>query len=128
MTLPLNAERLALLYDFLAECPPFDKWNMPPSDEIKFVVTRSNSTRGYYVRPTGKHEIGISTVCCGWMNAVVWVMAHEMVHLHQGDVDKPGARKSCGGMETPNAEHNAAFKKLAQIVCKIHGYDPHEFY
>jgi hypothetical protein len=45
------------------------------------------------------------------------VMAHEMVHLHQRDV--------C--METPGAQHNAAFNKLAAKVCRLHGFDPKLF-
>jgi hypothetical protein len=122
MTLALNKERLVLLYDFLSECPPFDKWNMPDSDDVIFKVTRSKDTSGYHKqwhigRKKDKHEIGISAYCCGWMNKLVWVMAHEMLHLHQAEVD----------MESPHTMHNAAFIKLGKMICKIHGYDPHEF-
>jgi hypothetical protein len=45
------------------------------------------------------------------------VMAHEIIHLHQALV----------GMESPCAEHNAAFNKLAAQVCKTHGFDPKSF-
>ena len=51
------------------------------------------------------------------MASVVWVMAHEMLHLHQANV----------GMESAPTTHNAAFRKLGTLICKIHGYAPHEF-
>lgn len=117
MTLALNKDRLALLYDFLAECPPFCDWNMPDSEDIVFKVTRSKVTAGHYRRENGKHEIAISTACCGWINELVRVMIHEMLHLHQAVV----------GMESSHAEHNAAFNLQAKILCKSFGLDPHMF-
>lgn len=122
MAMPLNKDRLRALYDFLSECPPFCDWNMPDSDDIIFKVTRSRDTRGYHKqwhrgRTKDKHEIGISSYCCGWMSSIVWVMAHEMLHLHQAEV----------GMESPHTMHNAAFQKLGHVICKTMGFDPHEF-
>jgi hypothetical protein len=118
MTLALNKERLALLYGFLVECKPFCHWkNMPASAEITFKITRSKTTSGHYLRRNGKHEIGISSVCCGWINELVRVMIHEMLHIHQ----------ATSGMETPHAEHNAAFHKSAKGLCKCFGLDPHMF-
>jgi hypothetical protein len=122
MALPLNKERLVALYDFLCECPPFSDWNMPDSDDVIFKVTRDKNTAGYHKRwKRGRkrlqHEIGISGYCCGWVNRLVWVMAHEMLHMHQEEV----------GMESPHTAHNAAFKKLGIVICDVFGFDPHEF-
>lgn len=118
MALALNKERLALLYDFLVECQPFCNWKkMPASADVTFKVTRSKTTAGYYRRTNGRHEIGISSACCGWINEFVRVMIHEMLHLHQ----------ATSGMETPHAEHNMAFQKLAKRLCKDFGLDPHMF-
>lgn len=122
MTLPLNKDRLKALYDFLVECPPYCDWNMPDSDDIIFKVTRSRDVKGYHKRwcrgrKKLQHEIGISGYCCGWTGHALWVMGHEMVHLHQNDV----------GMESPHAQHNAAFQALGRQCCEIHGWDPHEF-
>lgn len=123
MSISLNPERLALLYEFLAECHPFCDWNMPPSDEVKFVVTRSKKTRGHYRewRDGRKqwHEIGISVNCCGWIYTLAEVMAHEMVHLHQATT-KPRS-------DTPGVEHNAAFFKCAEQVYKAFGFNPQSF-
>ena len=122
MALPLNKERLAALYDFLAECPPFCDWNLPGSEDVIFKVTRSRDTAGYHKlwkmgRKKLHHEIGISGYCCGWTNRVLWVMGHEMVHLHQAAVD----------MESSHTTHNEAFRQLGLDVCAVHGWDPHEF-
>jgi len=120
--LPLNKDRLAAMYDFLNECPPFCDWNLPDSDDVIFKVTRDKSTAGYHKRwKQGRkklqHEIGISTYCCGWTNRALWVMGHEMVHMHQEEL----------GMESPHTTHNEAFRLLGLEVCKVHGWDPHEF-
>jgi len=111
--LPLNTERLALAYDFLCECPPFDNWNMPHSEDVIFRLNRATDTRGWYNTINGKHVISISTRCVGWTKTLFEVMAHEMSHLHQAAV----------GMETPHAEHNKAWHKLADEICKVHGFD-----
>jgi hypothetical protein len=113
LTLALNKERLALCYDFLEETVPFCDWNMPPSEHVEFRLVRSLDTRGWYNTIKGKHVIAISTNCVGTVKTLFEVMAHEMVHLHQADV----------GMETPHAQHNRAWHKLADKVCQCHGYD-----
>jgi len=44
-------------------------------------------------------------------------MAHEMVHLHEHHA----------GMCREDVEHSTAFKRLADQVCKVHGFDPKLF-
>jgi hypothetical protein len=120
MALPLNIDRLRLLYDFFSECPPFDKWNMPDSDLINFMITRSKDTAGFVRKssnPKYKYDLAISTVCCGWFSRVAWVMCHEMLHVHQMEAK----------MESPHTTHNQAFMKLGKKICAVFGFDPHEF-
>lgn len=116
MTLPLNRDTLAAAYDYLVTTPPFSRWNMPESEEIRFVVDRHPGRCGGYRRENGRHVILISSRCVGFSDTLIRCMAHEMVHLHQGDVK----------MET-GAEHNRAFWKLAERVCKVHGFDERLF-
>jgi len=115
MTLPLNRERLRLAYDLLAECPPFEGWNMPDSHDVKFTLMRSKDSRGWYLwhKKQKLHEIGISVNCIGNLAELVRVMAHEMIHLHE--------RKT--GAVSPHAMHNAAFIGWAKQVCEIHQFD-----
>ena len=115
MTLPLNKETLAAAYDYLCTTPPFNKWNLPESDDVVFCVGSHPGLRGWYkIDDKGRHVITISRRCIGNSTSLISTMAHEIVHLYQRDTR----------IETPGAEHNAAFKKLAKQVCCYHGFDP----
>lgn len=114
MALPLNAEMLAHAYDYFCSSSPFNKWNLPPSEEVKFVVIRDPHTAGYHKMIGDKHIIGISTGAIGRTHSLMEVMAHEMIHAHQRETS----------METKGSAHNAAFNKLAANVCRVHGFDP----
>jgi hypothetical protein len=114
MTLPLTAEILEACYEFLRTTPPFRSWHLPESEDVKFQIVRDRKTAGWHKMDNRKHIIGISRGAIGRTHSLVEVMAHEMCHAHQRETN----------METKNAEHNAAFKKLAERVCKIHGFDP----
>lgn len=115
MALPLSKERLRLTYALIAECPPFDGWNMPDSHDVKFTVIRSRTDRGWYKwhKKKGQHEIGISMNCIGNIGSLADVMAHEMIHLHEQKT----------GTVSPHAMHNAAFIRWAKLVCSIHEFD-----
>lgn len=117
MTLRLTPEMLARCYDFVCSTQPFDKWNMPDSDDIRFFVVKTPTLRGFYRRDANGHSISISKNVIGHSPSLVAVMAHEMIHLHQAIL----------GWETPGAQHNAAFNRLAASVCKYHGFDPKLF-
>lgn len=119
MPIKLTKDQLRLGYDLLTETEPFSRWNMMDSSEIRFVVTRARRTVGYYVFWNGRHEIGISARCVGTVNNLITFMAHEMIHMHQA-VTKPRS-------DTPGVEHNMAFLRLADEVCKHHDFDRHMF-
>lgn len=116
MTLPLTPDMLAACYDFLCTTPPFNKWNLPDSEDVVFRVGRDPKLLGWYKLDDGRHVIGISETTIGHTFSLVMVMAHEMLHLHQKDTR----------IET-RAQHNAAFRKLARVVCRFHGFDPKLF-
>jgi hypothetical protein len=105
---------LAAAYDYFAASVPFNSWNLPPSEEVKFIVIRDPHTAGYHKMVDGKHIIGISSGSIGRTYSLMEVMAHEMIHTHQRETS----------METKGAVHNSAFQKLAERVCKVHGFDP----
>lgn len=113
MSLPFTPATMAAVYDFLVETPPFNRWSLPDSEEIVFLVTRSRKTTGYYSLHNGRHYIGASRYLIGHTNTLVELVGHEMVHLHQ--------KVAC--MESKGVEHNAAFFKLSAQVCKVHGWD-----
>lgn len=99
-------------YDLLAETQPFNKWNLPDSDDIKFVV--SNYKREYarnYIEGK-KISIWYSRHAIGHLVTLLSATAHEMIHIHQHSL----------GIER---NHGLAFSKLAKSVCKHHrDFDP----
>lgn len=117
MTLPLHPEMLAAAYDYLRTTPPFSRWKLPTSSEVKFRVVKDPTVRGWYNTRNGKHIIAISSGCVGFTSNLIETMAHEMVHLHQRSAN----------LETRDVQHNAAFKKLSERVCRFHGFDPKLF-
>jgi hypothetical protein len=117
MTLPLNHYVLAAAYDYLAATEPFCRWNLPEGEDVAFKVIRDRQRCGSYQRVGDTHTISISAAAIGHTTSLMQIMAHEMIHLHE----------EAAGMVTP-AEHSAAFRKLAAVVCRFHGFDPKMFY
>lgn len=118
--LPLTPDVLAAAYDYLCTTPPFSGWNLPDSDDIKFRVTKSKDCYAAY-HYDGGHTIDVSSAAVGHTATLMQVLGHELVHLHL----------RLTGMESrsdnPNV-HNAAFRKLAAVVCRTHGWDLKAFY
>ena len=112
MALKLTAEMLAFAYDYLACQPPYDKFNMPPSEDVRFLVIRQADRYAHYQMVDGVHTIAVSAKFVGRHETLLSTMAHEMIHLH---CVAAGIR-----MRNP---HGKAFQKLADEVCKIHEFD-----
>lgn len=112
MALTLTAEMLSHAYDYLACQKPFNGWNLPPSEDIKFAVVRRKDRFAHYQMKAGEHHIVFSSHYVGRHEVLIATMAHEMIHLHA----------ELAGMATNNP-HDAAFQKIADRVCKIHEFD-----
>ncbi len=120
MGLPLTPGLIAGAYEFLKLTPPFKSWRLPPAAEVAFVVSRHRNHVAYHRglrRKVRSHEIGVSEVCVGHTDTLLRAMAHEMIHQYQQRTRS----------ETPHTEHNAEFLRLAQRVCRYHGWDYKEF-
>jgi hypothetical protein len=120
VTLPLTAEMLAAAYDFLSTCQPFADWNLPPSEDVGFKVTRSRRWFARYRWTGNKHTIEVSANSVGHVGTLLTKMGHEIIHLHLEEL----------GMDsrgTPDT-HSGAFRQLAEEACKVHGWDPKAFY
>ena len=116
MTLALTPDMLRTAYDYLCETPPFCRWNLPDSDDVRFLVVGDPTLRGWYKFDDARHVIAISRRCIGHTVNLIATMAHEMIHLHEQNA------KACG-----RGEHSAAFNRWAAQVCKAHGFDPFLF-
>lgn len=117
MALPLTKDVLRGAYIFLNETPPFNKWNLPDAEDIVFKVAKGRTCSGWHTFDGRKHELVISGAVNGHTHNVIETMAHEMIHVHEHQ-----SRVAVSGVE-----HSAAFRKWAAQVCRIHGFDPHNF-
>lgn len=113
MSLPLHPDHLAASYDMLRTMPPFNRWKMPPSDEVMFVVNRSIKNRGTYFWDGRRHVITVSSHYHKRTMSLVETMAHEMVHLVE---EKAGGARQ-------DVQHSAKFMRMAKQVCRVHGFD-----
>ncbi len=121
MTLPLSPDTLAAAYDYLRTTPPFNRWNLPDSEDVLFSVVKTPRDYGWYQWDGKRHTISASKASIGHTVTLMRLMAHEMIHLHLEET----------GMESKNRNnntHNAAFRKIAATVCRVHGLDPKAFY
>jgi hypothetical protein len=124
MALLLTTDRLRLAYELLAECPPFDKWNLPHGEDVHFRVNRKRKEYGrckWTISDSGHytHHIEISAVNVTTMETLLRTMAHEMIHVHEQ------ANQVC----TPHQStlHTEAFCIFALEVCKSLGFNPDAF-
>lgn len=115
MTALVNRDTLRTAYDFLSESPPFNRWNLPDSDDVTFRVVRSKTNYGWHQFDGRRHTIAISSVTVRNTPVLVTTMAHEMIHVHE-----------CATCR-PRGEHSKAFRKWAAQVCRAHGFEPKEF-
>lgn len=120
MALRLTPEILCAAYDFVASTEPFNRWNLPEGEDIRFVVTKSRGVFARYIWD-GRHTIEVSSASVAFSSTLIEKISHEAIHMHL----------QITGMESrsndPNV-HNTAFRKLAALVCSRHGFDPKAFY
>jgi len=94
---------------------------MPEGEDVKFIVGKFGGTFAQYQWDGNRHTVSFSEKAIGHSYTLLVVLSHEMIHMHLEET----------GMEStsPRASvHNAAFRKLAAQVCRVHGFDPKAFY
>ena len=116
----LTHETLAACYDFLNLTPPFASWGLPDSDDVLFKVGKFRTHFAHYQWDGRRHTITVSTNAVGHTHTLIEKMAHEMVHLRLEmlGLDDRGTKDT----------HSVAFRRLAAIVTREHGFDPKAFY
>lgn len=112
MPIQLTPEMLAFAYDYLSCQAPFNKWNLPPSEDVKFSVSKKKDRFAHYQMIGGVHHIVVSSRFVGRHETLLSTLSHEMLHLHI----------EAAGMASANA-HDAVFHRLADRVCKLHEFD-----
>src|ERR1700691_5031084 len=82
MSLHLTPEMLACAYDYLCCQKPFSKWNLPPSEDVKFSVIKKKDRYAHHQMIGGVHHIVFSSTYVGRHELLIATMAHELIHLH----------------------------------------------
>lgn len=109
---------LEAAYEFLRVTPPFSRWRLPHADEIQLNVIAALDIEGHHVHCRGQsNAISVSKRWIRHSHTLLLVMGHEMIHLKQ----------ALHKTESPRAEHNTEFKRLAKLVCSLHGWNLKEF-
>lgn len=104
-------EIMAAAYDLLRTTLPFRGWHLPPSDDVKFCVTRHKDRAADYTFD-GDHCIRVSQLKNQTLQTLLISIAHEMCHMKEW---MSGARW--------DVHHGAAFNRLADRVCRVHLFD-----
>lgn len=112
MSLTLNPEMLAHAYEYLCCTPPFNKWNLPASEDVRFSIIRKKDRYAHYQLVAGVHNIAVSSRWVGRHELLLATLAHELIHLHM--------EQAC--VEERNV-HGPVFQKYADRVCKLHEFD-----
>jgi len=121
MTLPISIEMIAAAYEYFRTTPPYSRWNLPDSEDVIFKVVKDPHLEAWHnAKGRGKSRkqiVAVSEASVGHTISLMGAVAYEMLHLHQ-DITK---------QSTPGTEHNAAFKKDAAKICRVHGFDEKRF-
>jgi hypothetical protein len=115
----LTSTILKNMYTMLVVCKPFDKWDMPLPEQIKFIVDHDPDTMGTFLYDDGadkyEHVITISAARCGFLDTVIRTMAHEMIHASRWNTSTAAWQK-----------HDKVFRSRAFAVSQSMGFDPLE--
>lgn len=118
MTLRITPESLAAAYECLRAFDPFRRWALPHATTMKFRVIRSRTDHGAFWVDGQTPVMEISERKHGHLGSLLETVGHEMIHLHQ----------RLKRTDTPNAQHNAEFNRIAKRVCRTFGWDEGQFF
>ncbi len=110
----LTPQNLAHMYTMLKGLRPFNRWKLPPLEEIRFEVTNDVDSLGTYCFIEDIHVITISRAKNGHLDTIIKTLAHEIIHM-------------CRGKHPYKyLVHDAYFLKRSQAVALEFGFDPLE--
>lgn len=113
MNAGITTDTLASAYELLRTSTPFRNLKLPPAYEVVFKLNK-DKTRTATCDFDDPAIICISIESHSHLYSLIVTMAHEMLHLYE--FRKYG-----------KTSHGASFRKLANRVCKAHGFDPKMF-
>lgn len=117
--LHLTPDMLEAAYELLRTTPPFKGWRLPPSDDIIFCVVtmRKHQDQADWTHTGTRHVIRINARKHATLASLIMTMAHEMCHVREYEL----------GFRRADVMHGALYWRLANSVCKHHGFDKGQF-
>jgi len=110
----LTPDMLSAGYDFLRHTKPFDGWNLPEPEDMRFDVLKGASRFGDCCERKGQFIIRVSEALHQRYTGVLATLAHEMIHLH---MDNLACASKYRRLRTDNSTHGPGFRALAIEVC-----------
>lgn len=114
MALHMTPDMLETTYELLRLTPPFRGWKLPDADGVRFSILKTQDMQGDYSFDDGTHHIRISYSRHKTLHALTMTLGHEMVHMRDQII---GAK----------ADHGKSFHRMADQVCRHHGFDRGQF-
>ena len=112
--IPITPETVRATYTYLLSFPPFNRWRLPPAKKLTFYVTDFTGEWAEYNHE--KHTLRVSTVNVATYDALIRVVAHELIHV----------REHVAGKWT--VKHDSAFfKESKRMILKHFAFDPLTF-
>ena len=118
MNFQLTPDILRAAYGFLHSLPPFDRWNLPEPEDIRFQVAKSAVHYGWCDgrKKVRNPLIAVSSRSHGKPATLLKTLAHEMIHLYMYAHNIPDT-----------SMHGKTFKAYWQQVCDVLGFDPKDY-
>jgi len=105
---------LEAMYIMLCQLKPMNRWALPNTADIKFVVTNDEDCYGSYVYDEDMHIITISKAKCSHLETILKTLAHECIHCKIAGPSGNGE-----GWD----KHHAKFKMFSKSVANEFGWD-----
>lgn len=111
MGIHVTPELMEATYEYLRLTSPFKGWKLPHADDVDFYVMKTRENHGEHGMEGRRHFVRISYRTHKTIFALILTMAHEICHMK----------------DTSKADHGATFQRLADSVCRHHGWDRGQF-
>ena|ERR1041385_4648864 len=106
----ITPELLEAAYELLRTVPPFRGWKLPHADDVVFHVSGTRAHFAQHSVAASTHCVEISAAKNMQLGTLLMTLAHELCHMREAMLGK-------------QPRHGALFNKLADQVCKRHGWD-----
>ena len=106
----ITPKRVAMMYHLLRGLPPFSRWSLPETVDVRFHTPCRRDVYGEHCHKRGGHIVTVSTDNHGHFDTALRTLAHEMIHMAQAEAKE---------MTT----HGPGWDRRAEAVGRALGWD-----